>query len=122
MGDYIDRYVFPGGYLPTVNILLESMHRATKGRLEVSSVINTGPHYGKTLLAWRDNFLANWDDIRSDFGEKHPGASDLEVEAYRRRWLVRVDPLLSRSIIANSCSTISCTVRPGSAAEFWEII
>ncbi|GCB25652.1 tuberculostearic acid methyltransferase UfaA1 [Aspergillus awamori] len=87
MGDYIDRYVFPGGYLPTPNILFESLHRGSKGSLEVSSVLNSGPHYGKTLLGWRDNFLANWEDIRSDFCGRHPEASTKEVEAYRRRWL-----------------------------------
>lgn len=98
MGDYIDRYVFPGGYLPTPNILFESLHRGSKGSLEVSSVLNSGPHYGKTLLGWRDNFLANWEDIRSDFCGRHPEASTKEVEAYRRRWLVRFsDPLFEIS-------------------------
>ncbi|RAK99902.1 2-heptaprenyl-1,4-naphthoquinone methyltransferase [Aspergillus ibericus CBS 121593] len=87
VGDYINRYVFPGGYLPTPNILFESLHRGSKGTLEVSSVLNTGPHYAKTLLAWRDNFLSNWDHIRSDFCARYPEASQMEIEAYRRRWL-----------------------------------
>ncbi|PYH30430.1 2-heptaprenyl-1,4-naphthoquinone methyltransferase [Aspergillus neoniger CBS 115656] len=75
MGEYIDRYVFPGGYLPTPNILFDSLHRGSKGSLEVTSVLSSGPHYGKTLLGWRDNFLANWEDIRSDFCSRHPEAS-----------------------------------------------
>ncbi|PYI01578.1 2-heptaprenyl-1,4-naphthoquinone methyltransferase [Aspergillus sclerotiicarbonarius CBS 121057] len=87
VGDYIDRYVFPGGYLPTPNILFESLHRGSKGTLEVSSVLNTGPHYGKTLLAWRDNFITNWEHIRSDFCARYPEASEMEIESYRRRWL-----------------------------------
>lgn len=88
MGEYIDRYVFPGGYLPTPNILFDSLHRGSKGSLEVTSVLSSGPHYGKTLLGWRDNFLEKWEDIRSDFYTRHPEASGKEVEAYRRRWLV----------------------------------
>ncbi|PWY86691.1 2-heptaprenyl-1,4-naphthoquinone methyltransferase [Aspergillus heteromorphus CBS 117.55] len=87
VGDYIDRYVFPGGYLPTPNILLESLHRGSRGDLEVSSIINTGPHYGRTLLAWRDNFVSNWEHIRSDFCVRYPGAAEKEIEAYRRRWM-----------------------------------
>ncbi|PWY81629.1 methyltransferase [Aspergillus sclerotioniger CBS 115572] len=87
VGDYINRYVFPGGYLPTPSILFEALHRGSKGTLEVSSVLNTGPHYGKTLLAWRNNFISNWEHIRSDFSPRYPDASEKEIETYRRRWL-----------------------------------
>lgn len=49
---------------------------------------NTGPHYGKTLLAWRDKFVRNWEGrIREDYRTEHPDADDLEVEAFRRKWL-----------------------------------
>ncbi|PYH93855.1 2-heptaprenyl-1,4-naphthoquinone methyltransferase [Aspergillus ellipticus CBS 707.79] len=77
VGDYIDRYVFPGGYLPTPNILFGSLHRGSEGTLEVSS----------TLLALRDNFVSHWKNIRVDFCTRHHGVSKMDIEAYRRRWL-----------------------------------
>lgn len=33
------------------------LHRGSDGNLEVTSALNIGPHYGKTLFAWQDNFL-----------------------------------------------------------------
>jgi cyclopropane-fatty-acyl-phospholipid synthase len=86
---FIDRYVFPGGYLPTINILLESLQKGSRGSLEVTSVQDIGPHYGKTLLVWRDNFLRNWEVIKSDFIAHQRDASNADVEAFRRKWLVR---------------------------------
>ncbi|KAB8219904.1 Mycolic acid cyclopropane synthetase-domain-containing protein [Aspergillus novoparasiticus] len=84
---FIDRYIFPGGYLPTIHALLGAVHNGSNGELEVTSVMNIGPHYGKTLLAWRDNFLRNWEIIESTFRTAQPDASDENVEAFRRKWL-----------------------------------
>lgn len=84
---FIGRYVFPGGYLPTIHMLFDSLHRGSEGSLEVTSALNIGPHYGKTLLAWQDNFLHNWARIESDYRAARPGVSDAEVEAFRRQWL-----------------------------------
>lgn len=115
MGDYIDKYVFPGGYLPTPNILLEAMNRGSNGTLEVSSVINTGPHYGKTLLAWKDNFVKNWEAIRRDFCDKHPGAGAPDVEAYRRRWLyyfLYCEAGFRRRILGNYMICAVCVPEP----------
>lgn len=68
-------------------MLLDSLHRGSQGSLEVTSALNIGPHYGKTLLAWQDNFLHNWKRIERDYRAARPGASDAEVEAFRRQWL-----------------------------------
>lgn len=68
-------------------MLLESLHRGTGGNLEVTSVLNIGPHYGRTLLAWRDNFLHNWKQIEADYRATHPEDSDSGVESFRRQWL-----------------------------------
>ncbi|KAA8645035.1 uncharacterized protein ATNIH1004_009246 [Aspergillus tanneri] len=84
---FIGRYIFPGGYLPTIHMLLDSLHRGSGGNLEITYTQNIGPHYGKTLLAWRDNFLRNWKTIESDYRAAHLEASDAEVEAFRRQWL-----------------------------------
>ncbi|KAJ5191384.1 uncharacterized protein N7498_010369 [Penicillium cinerascens] len=84
---FIGRYIFPGGYLPTIHMLLSSIHQGSDGSLEVTSVQSIGPHYGKTLSAWRENFLRNWKTIESDYRAAHHEASDSEVEKFRRLWL-----------------------------------
>ncbi|CAL5869491.1 uncharacterized protein PFLUO_LOCUS3721 [Penicillium psychrofluorescens] len=84
---FIGRYIFPGGYLPTIHMLLDSLHRGSNGSLEVTSVQNIGPHYGKTLCAWRNNFLSNWKAIKLDYRTERHEPSDSEVETFRRQWL-----------------------------------
>ncbi|PHH62988.1 hypothetical protein CDD81_6413 [Ophiocordyceps australis] len=84
---FIDRYVFPGGYIPTVNQLLRSIHDGSGGTLEIDSVQSIGPHYIHTLQCWRQNFLHNWERIRQDFVTRSQEASEQDIEAYRRRWL-----------------------------------
>ncbi|KAH8808998.1 Mycolic acid cyclopropane synthetase-domain-containing protein [Xylogone sp. PMI_703] len=84
---FIDRYIFPGGYLPTVNQLVTSIHTGSKGSLEVESVQNIGPHYIRTLQCWKENFEKNWAPIRVSFVEKHKDATEEDIEAFRRRWL-----------------------------------
>lgn len=86
--NYIERYIFPGGYLPTINQLLTSIHNGSRGSLEVEAVQSIGPHYIRTLQCWKENFDANWETIRQEFVSKNPDATDLEIEAYRRQWVV----------------------------------
>lgn len=85
---FIDRYVFPGGYLPTIKQLLAAIHAGSKGTLEIEAVQNIGPHYIRTLQCWRENFDKNWDSIRKSFAERHEEASEDDIEFYHRRWLV----------------------------------
>ena len=51
MGDFIERYIFPGGELEHVSHVLE--HTADAG-LEAVDVESLRPHYAKTLWAWSD--------------------------------------------------------------------
>ncbi|KAF2119539.1 Mycolic acid cyclopropane synthetase-domain-containing protein [Lophiotrema nucula] len=62
--NFIDRYIFPGGYLPPINGLLGSIQQGSKGELEVESVESIGPHYIKTLRLWGEKFEQNWPSIR----------------------------------------------------------
>lgn len=52
---WINKYIFPGGFLPSLEALKESA--ATAG-LEVSSAVGIGPHYAETLRQWDQRFLA----------------------------------------------------------------
>lgn len=60
--DFIKRYVFPGGQLPSVAALLEAASRASDLRL--AHLEDLTPHYAETLRRWRARFLANLDAIR----------------------------------------------------------
>ncbi|KAK0762693.1 hypothetical protein N5P37_005511 [Trichoderma harzianum] len=84
---FLERYIFPGGYLPTINQLMTSIHNGSSGTLEVETVQSIGPHYIRTLQCWKENFDENWDTIRQDYVSKNPDATDLMIEAYRRTWV-----------------------------------
>ncbi|NKB90443.1 MAG: methyltransferase domain-containing protein [Acidobacteria bacterium] len=60
--DFIRRYIFPGGHLPS----LAALHEAIGGAgLEINYVTDIGPHYARTLREWRDRFAANADRLRA---------------------------------------------------------
>jgi cyclopropane-fatty-acyl-phospholipid synthase len=60
--DFIKRYVFPGGFLPSVTAMTSSMTRTTDMRAVY--VEDIGPHYAQTLRDWRARFSARIDDVR----------------------------------------------------------
>ena len=51
MGDFIDRYIFPGGELVHVSAVL---HSVAEAELEMVDTENLRPHYARTLWAWSD--------------------------------------------------------------------
>lgn len=51
MGEFIEKYIFPGGELTHISSVLEAM---TNGGLEGVDVENIRPHYARTLWAWSD--------------------------------------------------------------------
>jgi cyclopropane-fatty-acyl-phospholipid synthase len=59
--DFIQRYIFPGGVLPSPSILKDL---SDKAGLTVRSVSEFGDDYARTLNEWHERFLAAWDDIR----------------------------------------------------------
>ena len=59
--DYIQKYIFPGGFLPnknTINKLVSS------NGLSVNSYISYADHYADTLAIWRDEFNKKWSLIK----------------------------------------------------------
>ena len=58
--DFIQRYIFPGGMLPSVERLKAQVERAAL-RFESASMF--GDSYAHTLKQWRDQFLAAWGTI-----------------------------------------------------------
>jgi cyclopropane-fatty-acyl-phospholipid synthase len=61
--DFIQKYIFPGGFLPSVTAIADSLTRSTNMRL--FHLEDIGPHYAETLKHWRDAFTANLDRIWS---------------------------------------------------------
>ncbi len=61
--DFIKRYIFPGGFLPSVTAMTSTMTGATD--LRAVHIDDIGPHYARTLHDWRDRFLARIDDVRA---------------------------------------------------------
>jgi cyclopropane-fatty-acyl-phospholipid synthase len=52
--DFIQKYIFPGGFLPSVTALQNSITRVTNMRLY--HLEDIGEHYARTLREWRNNF------------------------------------------------------------------
>ncbi|MDI9347423.1 MAG: cyclopropane-fatty-acyl-phospholipid synthase family protein [Methylacidiphilales bacterium] len=61
--DFIQKYIFPGGCLPSLTALMQSMVRSTD--LSVEDIENIGKHYAKTLYHWRKNYLQQLDQVRA---------------------------------------------------------
>jgi len=62
MGDFIEKYIFPGGELLHVTHVLRDMAEAG---LEMVDTENLRPHYARTLWAWSDALEAQLDDARA---------------------------------------------------------
>tara|TARA_B100000768_G_C11186988_1_gene335524 strand:+ start:1 stop:939 length:939 start_codon:yes stop_codon:yes gene_type:complete len=58
--DFIQKYIFPGGMLPSLNILGEQV---AKAGLKVEKTIAFGESYSRTLRQWHDVFNRKWDDV-----------------------------------------------------------
>jgi cyclopropane-fatty-acyl-phospholipid synthase len=61
--DWIQRYIFPGSLLPSLEALQTAMSRASG--LMVVGLDEIGPHYAETLKAWRERFLASLPEVRA---------------------------------------------------------
>ena len=61
--DFIQRYIFPGGCLPSVAVISDAVARNTDMRL--LHLEDIGPHYATTLKHWRERFMARLDAVRA---------------------------------------------------------
>lgn len=60
--DFIQKYIFPGGMLPSPAALEREVHRAgllLKGSMEF------GESYSQTLRRWHEAFTARWGDVKA---------------------------------------------------------
>jgi cyclopropane-fatty-acyl-phospholipid synthase len=65
---WIQKYIFPGGLIPSVSAIEDNLDRHT--RLRVTGRHDFGSHYARTLSIWRDQFLARRHEVTAlDFDE-----------------------------------------------------
>jgi len=61
--DFIQRFVFPGGFLPSVAAMSASLARTTD--LQLLHLQDIGLHYATTLRKWRGRFFTRLDAVRA---------------------------------------------------------
>ena len=75
---FIRKYIFPGGWIPSLADVVVEMEKAG---LEVLDVENLRRHYALTLDVWAERFDRNWETIRRLDPQKFD-------ERFRRIWRV----------------------------------
>jgi len=73
--DFIQCYIFPGGFLPSINVL--NNHLTQHSQMTVERIDDIGLDYAKTLADWREKFLNSWPELL-------PLGYD---ETFKRLWL-----------------------------------
>ena len=58
--DFIQRYIFPGGFLPSKKNLY---NLTKKSGLVIDQYNSYGLHYSNTLIMWRKEFIKKWEEI-----------------------------------------------------------
>jgi cyclopropane-fatty-acyl-phospholipid synthase len=92
--DFIKKWIFPGGVLPSVTALIDAATRGSKGTLQLDAALSIGPHYARTLREWRQRFDAAFDEhVRPALLSDHKAIRELpaeaqarEVEVFRKKW------------------------------------
>ncbi|MCZ4259775.1 cyclopropane-fatty-acyl-phospholipid synthase [Limimaricola sp. G21655-S1] len=98
--DFIQKYIFPGGMLPSPGIL----HRLSEqAGLRVTGSLNFGESYSRTLRQWHHSFNTRWDEVaRLGFDER-----------FRRMWNFYLCSCAS-TFRSGNCDVTQITVtRPG---------
>jgi len=81
MGDFIEKYIFPGGELLHVSHILRETAAAG---LEMVDTENLRPHYARTLWAWSDALEANLDEALQVLGQTaNASRAERVLRAYR---------------------------------------
>jgi cyclopropane-fatty-acyl-phospholipid synthase len=97
MGDFIERYIFPGGELLHVSHVLKVMSEAD---LEPLDLENLRPHYARTLWAWSDGLESQLERARQVTRESVVRAYRLYLAGsamcFEQRWISIFQMLASR--------------------------
>ena len=81
LGDFIEKYIFPGGELVHVSQVLK---QAAMAGLEMVDTENLRPHYARTLWAWSDALELHLDEARKVLESTSVGGrAEKILRAYR---------------------------------------
>jgi cyclopropane-fatty-acyl-phospholipid synthase len=61
--DFIKRHVFPGAFIPSINVLLAAKTRTSD--LSLIHLEDFGESYARTLSVWRERFMENLQKVRA---------------------------------------------------------
>ena len=73
--DWIQKHIFPGGHLPSVTAMSQTVTKHTS--LLMEQLEDIGTHYARTLKDWRESFMRNLDKVNSMGFD----------EVFRRKWI-----------------------------------
>lgn len=103
---WIKKYIFPGGVVPSLREILSAM---ADDSFHVLDVENLRLHYNKTLLCWRENYLAHLDEVRRMFDERFIRMWDLYLASCAATFyngIIDVHQVLATKGINNSLPTV----------------
>ena len=60
--NWIQQYIFPGGLCPSLAVMEQATRRTS---LRITGVDDVGPHYVRTLRAWRTRFMEQLSSVRA---------------------------------------------------------
>lgn len=95
--DFIQKYIFPGGMLPSPSALREQVTRAG---LAVEKSVEFGESYSVTLRRWHETFNAKWDQV-SEMGFD---------ERFRRMWNFYLTSCAS-TFSSSNCDVTQITIK-----------
>lgn len=64
--EWISKYIFPNGNLPTIS----QIAKASEKLFVIEDWHNFGAYYDNTLMAWYDNFLRQWNTLKTKYDER----------------------------------------------------
>jgi len=103
---FIDKYIFPGGYIPALSEVLPVIERAG---LLITDIEILRLHYAETLKAWRERFLAHREEVErlydarfrrmwefylaaSEMSFRHQGMMVFQIQLTKRQGVVPITP------------------------------
>lgn len=63
---WMGKYIFPNGMVPSI----KQVGKSIEGLFVMEDWHNLSTDYDKTLMAWHDNFEANWEKIKPNYDER----------------------------------------------------
>jgi cyclopropane-fatty-acyl-phospholipid synthase len=64
--EWISKYIFPNGMLPSIKQISHSIER----RFVMEDWHNFGSDYDKTLMAWHENFNSHWQELKPRYDDR----------------------------------------------------